>query len=212
MLGVSASRGILRRSHRFSGNRYIGSQVGVYPDRFDCTKGLLFSALVDIDDLPTTRYYAPRWRALLLVLISVVPLAVVLPTINDVSFALGVLGAVGVACSCFFMYLGVPRLIRRRPELIITADGIEHFDQGRILWTDIDSIRLNRMHGQRILEFLLHQPDTYLAQLPWFVRTTSRFMRASGYSPATISALTLPVPLETVLEAMRRHRPSVVIA
>jgi hypothetical protein len=167
---------------------------------------------VDIDDLPTTRYYAPKWRALLLIFILVVPLVGVLLTINDVSFALGVLGAVVVACSGFCMYVGVPRLIGRRPELIITADGIEHFDQGRILWTDIDSVRLNRMHGQRILEFVLHQPDTYLAQLPWFVRTTSRFMRASGYSPATISALSLPVPLETVLEAMRRHHPSLIVA
>ncbi|WP_141717339.1 STM3941 family protein [Nocardia altamirensis] len=167
---------------------------------------------MDIDDLPATRYYAPKGPALVLVFIAVMALVGVLLTVNDVSFVRGVLGAVLVACSGFCIYVGAPRLIGRRPELIITSDGIEHVDQGRILWTDIDSVRLNRMQGQRILEFVLHHPDTYLAQLPWFVRTTSRFMRASGYSPAAISAWTLPVPLETVLEAMRRHHPALTVA
>ncbi|MFI6169084.1 STM3941 family protein [Nocardia sp. NPDC051052] len=167
---------------------------------------------MDIDDLPTTRYYAPKQRALLLIVISLVPLVGVLLTIRNASLALAVLGAVVVACSVFCIYVGVPRLIGRRPELIITAEGIQHFDQGRILWTDIDSIRRNRMNGQEILEFVLHQPDIYLARLPWFVRMTSRFMRASGYSPATISALSLPVPLETVIEEMRRHHPSLIVA
>lgn len=167
---------------------------------------------MDIDDPTTTRYYAPKRRALLLTVISAVPLVGVLLTVKNASLILGVLGAVVVACSVFGMYVGVPRLIGRRPELIITADWIEHVDQGRILWTDIDSVRRNRMNGQQILEFVLHEPDTYLARLPWLVRTTSRFMRASGYSPATISALSLPVPLETVLEAMRRHHPCLLVA
>uniref|UniRef100_UPI003F4984EB STM3941 family protein n=1 Tax=Nocardia suismassiliense TaxID=2077092 RepID=UPI003F4984EB len=175
-------------------------------------KGPLLSALVDIDDLPATRYYAPKGRAFLLTFISVVPVVGVLLTIGDASFATGVLGAVVVVCFGFCICVGLPRLIGRRPELTITADGIEHFDQGRILWTDIDRVRLNRMYGQRVLEFVLHQPDTYLAQLPWFVRLTSRIMRTSGYSPATISAWGLPVPLETVLEAMRHHYPSLIVA
>ncbi|MFE0510313.1 STM3941 family protein [Streptomyces sp. NPDC058964] len=124
-------------------------------------------------------------------------------------------GAVAVPffglCGC----VAIGRLARRRPELELTGDGLTHAMLGPIAWAEIAAVGIReikvRSSSQRVIELVLHDPGAYLARAPRFARIAGKANLRLGYSPATIAATTLPVGVDEVLEAMRRHHPSLTV-
>jgi len=114
-------------------------------------------------------------------------------------------------CAC----LTIGRLLRRRPELVLTAEGLTHVMLGSIGWSQIAAVGIReikvRTGSQRVIELVLHDPAAYLARAPRMARIAGRANLRLGYSPATISAITLPVGLDEVVAAMRRHHPGLTI-
>ncbi|MFJ3310025.1 STM3941 family protein [Streptomyces sp. NPDC086549] len=124
----------------------------------------------------------------------------------------------GAAAVLFFGLCGcvaLARIVRRRPELVLTGDGLTHVMLGPIAWTEIAAVGIRevnvRSSSQRMIELILHDPGAYLARAPRFARISGKANLRLGYSPANISATTLPVSLDEVLEAMRRHHPQLTI-
>ncbi|MEC3915709.1 STM3941 family protein [Nocardia sp. CDC160] len=121
---------------------------------------------------------------------------------------------VGLLAVCFFLtYLAVTmlHLVRRSPELTITAAGITHHSRGSLEWAEIERIRFQQIGWQGFLEVLLHDPDAYLNRGPLLKRALGQANRGFGLSPVTISAHTVPASLQDLAEAMRRHHPNLVI-
>ncbi|WP_258053335.1 STM3941 family protein [Streptomyces sp. Ru72] len=110
-------------------------------------------------------------------------------------------------CAC----VAIGRLLRRRPELVLTGEGLTHVMLGSIRWTEIAEVTVReirvRSTSQRVIELVLNDPDAYLARAPRTARIAGKANLRFGYSPATISATTLPVDLDEVVAAMRRHHP-----
>jgi hypothetical protein len=126
-----------------------------------------------------------------------------------------VAGAVAVLffglCDC----LAIGRLLRRRPELVLTGEGVTHVMLGSIGWTEIAEVRIReikvRSSTQRVIELVLHDPVAYLARAPRLARFAGKANLRMGFSPTNISATTLPADLDTVVAAMRRHHPELTI-
>lgn len=120
----------------------------------------------------------------------------------------------GVLAVPFFGFCSVliaRRLLGDRPELVLDDAGVDHVTLGRFGWDEIAAVRIReqrvRNTSQRFIELVLHDPDVYLARAPKLVRSTASMNARLGFGPANMPTKTLPVPPETVLDAMRRHRP-----
>ncbi|WP_431951845.1 hypothetical protein [Nocardia lijiangensis] len=85
--------------------------------------------------------------------------------------------------------------MRRRPDLMITDEGVEHRAFGRIAWSTVDHARVRRCPSGDAIDLVLIHPD-------------------QEYAVATAPSIpmtSLSVPLLQVTEAMRRHRPELEI-
>jgi len=126
-----------------------------------------------------------------------------------------IVGAVAVlffgACAILF----AARLIRRKPELVISSEGFAHLTYGTIAWSQVDHVAIRqikvRTTSQRMIAVVLHDPAGYLAAAPRLARISGSANMQMGYSPVNISAVTLPVSLDVVLETMRRHNPQLAV-
>ncbi len=85
--------------------------------------------------------------------------------------------------------------LRRRPDLVITDEVVEHRAFGRIAWSTVDHVRVRRCPGGDAIDLVLTHPD------PEYALATA----------PSIPMTSLSVPLLRVTEAMRRHRPSLEI-
>ena len=156
---------------------------------------------------PTAYPFVPR-KVLLLLLGSLGFVALGTAFMLSGSVVVALIGILSVS---FFgltavMYAG--KLLRRRPELVLDAVGLEHAQLGRIAWEEIAVVRVRPVGaGQSILELVLHDPAAYLARAPRTVRITAPLNRGMGFSPTNIAANSLPVDLSQLVTAMVRHHP-----
>jgi hypothetical protein len=124
-------------------------------------------------------------------------------------------GGVGVPFFGLCAVLWTSRLVRRRPELVLTDEGLTHVTSGHISWAEIDHVRVREIKvrgtSQRVIEIILRDPASYLARVSIMTRLTAAANRRFGFSPVNISAVSLPVSLETVLESMHHHHPNLAI-
>jgi hypothetical protein len=122
---------------------------------------------------------------------------------------------VAVADWAFFGFVtsvAVARLVRRTPLLILNYSGI--FDSssahgGCLLhWDEIASIYISSLGRQRFLSIAVKDVDGFLARQP---SVRSKLMRANvGLvgAPVNISASTLPMKLEELLNIIRQKYPT----
>ncbi|WP_426502967.1 STM3941 family protein [Dactylosporangium sp. McL0621] len=166
--------------------------------------------------MPATVYQAPLRRTALLTLgaIGFVAASIWL-LVTHQSVRADITGAVGVL---FFGWAGAvssARLIRRKPELVITDEGLSHRTWGRVSWSEVRAVAISqvmvRNTRQQMIEVVLHDPDGYVKRASPAARTLMRANRRFGFSPINLSAVVLPVPLTDVLAAMKRHRPDLVV-
>jgi hypothetical protein len=163
-------------------------------------------------DPPRTAYPSSIRRTALVALGSIVFVVLCAWALLGHSSIKAVLaGAVGVPFFGLCAAVAIGRLVRRRPELVITGEGVTHAMLGSISWTEIAAVGIREIkvssRPQRMIELILHDPGAYLARAPRMARITGKANLRLGYSPATISATTLPVGVDEVLAAMRHHHP-----
>ncbi|MHA6757259.1 hypothetical protein [Streptacidiphilus sp. PAMC 29251] len=92
---------------------------------------------------------------------------------------------------------------------------MEHATLGRFGWDEIAAVRIREQRvgttSQRFIELVLHDPDAYLARAPKLTRHTMSLNTRLGYGLANMPMSTLPVPPETVVNAMLSHHPGLTI-
>ncbi|MCF3171762.1 hypothetical protein IPZ61_00155 [Streptomyces sioyaensis] len=173
------------------------------------------------ENAPPTTYFPSMRRTLLVALGSialVVGSALLLvehASLGHSAFKGVVAGVFGVLFFGFCACVSVGRLLRRRPELVLSSGGLTHGVLGSIAWIEIAEVGIReikvRSHSERVIELVLHDPAAYLARAPRTARIAGAVALRMGYSPANISVGTLPVGLDEVLAAMRRHHPELTI-
>ncbi|WP_156910642.1 STM3941 family protein [Nocardia mangyaensis] len=124
-----------------------------------------------------------------------------------------VLGVPFFTCAGVFL---AARLILRKPELVLTDDGLVHRQYGRIGWDEvtharIQTVRTSAFSHARFLQLGLHDPDAFYARSSRWLRLMAKANRRLGYGQANLAGSTLGAPLEQVLNAMRTYRPGLVI-
>jgi hypothetical protein len=129
---------------------------------------------------------------------------------------------VGVACVLFFGATGIYGLIRlfdKRPGLVIDEDGITDRSSGaavgRVLWKDIESISVMKVHRTRFLRIMVNNPKQYTKDKRGLRKfTINSNLRMYG-TPVSINAVTLQCKFEELerlvregFEESRRSRQS----
>ncbi|MCP2276046.1 hypothetical protein [Nocardia amikacinitolerans] len=134
------------------------------------------------------------WRTTVGVAVACLGLAAicVLAIVTDTAVIAGKIGAlVFLAIGAEMAWSG----LRRRPDLVITDDAVEHRAFGRIAWSTVDHVRVRRCQSGDAIDLVLTHPDR-------------------DYAIATAPSIpmtSLSVPLLKVTEAMREHRPELEI-
>ncbi|MFB7615525.1 STM3941 family protein [Kitasatospora sp. NPDC056181] len=161
--------------------------------------------------LPPTVYASSRPRAALHLAGAAAFVAVGAAMMMSPSVLFMLIGALSVTFfgACAVGLTG--RLVRRRPELVLDAAGLEHVQVGRIAWNEIAEVRVRAVNTGSaftpyMVELVLHDPAGYLVRAPWIARANARM----GYRPS-FSTNTLPVDHRTIADAMLRHRPDLTV-
>lgn len=120
--------------------------------------------------------------------------------------------AVGLVSVGFFgiaVYFFIGKLMARGPGLIIDDIGIEDYSSAvsvpKIYWKDIAEIEVFTIKSQPIILFKLNNPQTYIDQAKGFKRKMMEMNHKWYGTPLSISANSLDVSFEELLE-MVSHR------
>ncbi|MER6123181.1 STM3941 family protein [Streptomyces sp. NPDC001795] len=168
-------------------------------------------------DDPSATVYQSSGRTTWLVAFGSVALVVggVWMLIAHDSFIGILIGAFAVLFSGLCACVAIGRVLRPRPELVLTREGLTHARLGSISWSEIAEVRVREIEtsytSQMVIELVLHDQSAYLARAPRLTRIFGWVNLLFGYSPTTISATTLPVDLDEVVRAMRHHHPKLKI-
>ncbi|MFD4433042.1 STM3941 family protein [Nocardia sp. NPDC058497] len=108
------------------------------------------------------------------------------------------------------------RLIRRRPELVLTDDGLEHRQWGRLRWDEVTSVRTiaistSAISKMRYIQIGLRDPEAFYARSSGWIRLLAKSNQKLGYGTVNLPSTTLGAPIAQVLTAMRFHRPDLII-
>lgn len=142
-----------------------------------------------------TTFYASRAKAirLLLVLIVAVPLSCGFVFDGDESIFMRMFAAVVLVACGGYALAALPRLLRRDPALVITAEGFTALPHPPVAWADVTHVQVRnravRGHETPYLEVVRRDP----------------------HEPIHLSPDALPVSLPAVVDAMRRYRPDLIV-
>lgn len=133
---------------------------------------------------------------------------------------------VAIACIVFFgvglVFFGA-RLIRRVPAIQIDGFGVTDRSSavslGLLRWEDVASVKIGtvevHVHGRTVRHRMLGIYPVPTADPLRRANPVKAFLlrinNRMGFSPITIAESSLPFSLETVIEQMRRFRPSLVV-
>jgi hypothetical protein len=123
---------------------------------------------------------------------------------DPVNVVVGVVGVVffGFGVVLFGRQLASPVLLR--------IDGEGYHDRssfatpGRILWSDVGTVSIDHVGSQRFLAIALADPELVMRRAGPLRRLVMRANKEAGFEPVSIAESTLPFPLETLIDAMRR--------
>jgi hypothetical protein len=170
--------------------------------------------------MPPTVVHPPRWKLLLMVLTCaffVVMCAVPAGSDNSVLMVLGVAGmaAVGIAGGAVLWLT-----VRPGPTVRIDAEGITDrtgvVPNGLVRWEEIAAIRkreIGRGRGaERVLDVVLVRPEEFRARRRGPLRhVVDRYRTLMGHPYVSIPGSAVSVPLDTLIEQMRRWRPELTV-
>ncbi|MBF6353536.1 hypothetical protein IU449_03055 [Nocardia higoensis] len=137
---------------------------------------------------PDTVYRSTGATPEALVCCGVVAMVSLIAAVSGVAVLAGAVGTVlfaPIACEMAWA------VWRRRPELVIGDEAIEHLSFGRIAWSSVDHVRVSRDGRERVLEIVLRGGS---------VRACPR-----------VPVRALPVRVQAVVGAIGHHRPEVLV-
>ncbi|MFC6013457.1 STM3941 family protein [Nocardia lasii] len=135
---------------------------------------------------------------------------------GDEAYVTRIVGVAGLLFCAFGTVFIASRLIWRKPELVVTYDGLYFRQFGWIGWDEVAhaDIWITRTRGpieHRNLRVVLRDPTAFFARSSLWVRTMHRLNR--GFTPdcVVLSSVLLGAPSEQALAAMRHYHPTLPI-
>lgn len=164
---------------------------------------------------PATFYYPSILRTVGMIVVSVVFVALGVWIVGSDDAPLLPLIA-GVLCIPLGLGAGslfIGRLVSRRPELVLTEDGLDHRQSGRFTWDEIAHAgifvqRTSALSKVRYVQLGLHDPEAYFARSSRRIRLLAKLNQKLGYGTVNLPESMLGAPAEQVLTAMRHYRPT----
>jgi hypothetical protein len=102
-------------------------------------------------------------------------------------------------------------LLVRSSALILDAEGMSYDVFGRVSWSEIDRVRLQKKRvnfaSVRFIEVILRDESRHSRRAAGVGRVLGVGNRALGYSPICIPSDVLPALPATFIQAMRRYYP-----
>ncbi|MFD3748271.1 STM3941 family protein [Nocardia sp. NPDC058633] len=164
---------------------------------------------------PATSYYPTLLRSVSMIALSAVFVALgVWIVFSDDAPLLALISGVlciplGLGAGLFF----VGRLVRRRPELVLTEDGLDHRQSGRFAWDEVSHARIfvqrtSAFSTMRYVQLGLHDPEAYFARSTRRIRLLAKLNQKLGYGTVNLPESMLGASAEQVLTAMCHYRPT----
>jgi hypothetical protein len=144
------------------------------------------------------------WRGLGAVALAV-GCAISLRTASGLAVALGVTGCVMFGV---FAAYALRQGLRRRPRLTLGPQGVEAADLGvgPIPWTAIDAVQGFGSPEAPFVQFLVSEPQAWLARLPAWPRFVARLLRVQGLAPFCVNLIGVDrAPADIVRHATALH-------
>jgi hypothetical protein len=109
--------------------------------------------------------------------------------------------------AAFFFILS--RLLKPRPAVILRGDGIvdesSGLAAGLVPWSEITSVHVATIHGQRLLCLALSYPDVVLSQQPAAKRSLMQANMGLVGAPVVIAMDSLTMPGDQLLAEIKRR-------
>lgn len=153
--------------------------------------------------------YPSKRKLIVMFLCSIVFIAIGMVMLMQDQGGVVLLGGVSVA---FFGMSGVYcayRMLVPKPAVILTADAF--YDQaslgaaGRVLWSEVEEIKVYDMMGQSFLGVKMANPEEFLARCPGWKRSLISANRAFVDTQINIPKVGIRGSLEQVAQEMHGH-------
>lgn len=153
--------------------------------------------------------YPSKRKLIVMFLCSIVFIAIGMVMLMQDQGGVVLLGGVSVA---FFGMSGVYcayRMLVPKPAVILTADAF--YDQaslgaaGRVLWSEVEEIKVYDMMGQSFLGVKMANPEEFLARCPGWKRSLMSANRAFVDTQINIPKVGIRGSLEQVAQEMHGH-------
>lgn len=153
--------------------------------------------------------YPSKRKLIVMFLCSIVFIAIGMVMLMQDQGGVVLLGGVSVA---FFGMCGVYcayRMLVPKPAVILTADAF--YDQaslgaaGRVLWSEVEEIKVYDMMGQSFLGVKMANPEEFLARCPGWKRSLMSANRAFVDTQINIPKVGIRGSLEQVAQEMLGH-------
>jgi hypothetical protein len=164
---------------------------------------------------PATFYYPTILRSVSMIGLSVVfiALGVWIVLSDDVPLVPLIAGVLCIPLGLGAGLFMVGRLIWRKPELVLTGDGLDHRQSGHFAWDEVAHARIfvqrtSAFSTMRYVQLGLHDPQAYFARSPRRIRLLAKLNQKLGYGTVNLPESMLGASAEQVLTAMRHYRPT----
>ncbi|MFD3703469.1 STM3941 family protein [Nocardia sp. NPDC058658] len=167
---------------------------------------------------PATFYYPSVLRSVTMIPVSAVfsGLGVWVVLSDDMPLWPLISGVLCIPIGLASMLFLIGRLIWRRPELVLTGDGLDHRQSGSLAWDEVAHARIfvqrpTAYSKVRYVQLGLHDPEAYLARSSRRIRLLAGLSQKLGYGTVNLPESMLGAPAEQVLTAMCHYRPNLII-
>ncbi|MFI6224674.1 STM3941 family protein [Nocardia salmonicida] len=167
---------------------------------------------------PATFYYPsiPRSMAMITLSAVFVALGVWIVLSDDAPLVPLIAGVLCIPLGLGAGLVFVGRLIWRRPELVLSNDGLDHRQSGRFTWDEVAHARIfvqrtSALSKVRYVQLGLHDPEAYFARSSRRIRLLAKLNQKLGYGAVNLPESMLGASAEQVLTAMRHYRPTLII-
>lgn len=135
---------------------------------------------------------------------------------DDVPLVPLVAGIVGIPMFCAAGVFFFGRLVRRRPELVLSDAGLVHRQSGSLAWHEVAHARVfvqrpSASTKVRYVQIGLRDPQAYYARSSWWLRLMVKANNKLGYGDLNLAESMLGASAEEVIRAMRHHYPELVV-
>lgn len=153
--------------------------------------------------------YPSKRKLIVMFLCSIVFIAIGMVMLMQDQGGVVLLGGVSVVFFGMFGVYCAYRMLVPKPAVILTADAF--YDQaslgaaGRVLWSEVEEIKVYDMMGQSFLGVKMSNPEEFLARCPGWKRSLMSANRAFVDTQINIPKVGIRGSLEQVAQEMHGH-------